>query len=57
MFRSTNKKISETHIKTPFLFMEKTKAENYIINNLKIKTKYCIGRIFSTTIIIKKKII
>ncbi len=51
VYKSTNKKISEKHIKKPVSFYGKSKlkAENYIINKLEsTDTKYCIGRIFST---------
>ena len=51
VYKSTNKKISEKHIKKPISFYGKSKlkAENYIIKKFfNSKTKYCIGRIFST---------
>ena len=51
VYKSTNKKISEKHIKKPISFYGKSKlkAENYIIKKFSnSKTKYCIGRIFST---------
>ena len=58
VYKSSEKKISESHIRKPISFYGETKllAENYIIKNLKkSKTQFCIGRIFSTSNINQKK--
>ena len=52
VYKSSQKKISEISIKKPISYYGQTKlwAENYIQKKLKFThTKYCIGRIFSTT--------
>ena len=52
VYKSVNKKISESAIKRPISFYGKTKllAENYIIKSFKRSNiRYCIGRIFSTS--------
>ena len=52
VYESTKKKIKETSKVNPISYYGKTKylAEKYIIKKLfKAKTKYCIGRIFSTS--------
>ena len=52
VYKSSQKKISEISIKKPISYYGQTKlwAENYIQKKLKFtNTKYCIGRIFSTT--------
>ena len=52
VYKSSKKKISEKFIKKPVSYygLTKLKAENYIQKRFKhTKTKYCIGRIFSTT--------
>ncbi len=52
VYSSSKKKINENFKINPISYYGKTKklAENYIIKKLKKrKTKYCIGRIFSTT--------
>ena len=60
VYKSSQKKISEISIKKPISYYGQTKlwAENYIQKKLKFThTKYCIGRIFSTTNKNQKKII
>tara|TARA_Y100000816_G_scaffold283142_1_gene259683 strand:- start:333 stop:1145 length:813 start_codon:yes stop_codon:yes gene_type:complete len=52
VYKSSQKKISEKSIKKPISYYGQTKlwAENYIQKKLKFThTRYCIGRIFSTT--------
>ena len=52
VYKSSNKKITEKFLKKPISYYGKTKllAEKYIIKHLeKSDSKYCIGRIFSTT--------
>ncbi len=52
VYKSSRKKISENFMKNPISYYGKTKflAENYLINKLKkTNTRYCIGRIFSTS--------
>lgn len=52
VYKSSNKKISESSIRKPISYYGQTKllAENYISKKLKSSNiKYCIGRIFSTT--------
>ena len=52
VYESTKKKIKETSKVSPISYYGKTKylAEKYIIKKLlNTKTKYCIGRIFSTS--------
>ena len=58
VYKSYKFKISENFLKKPISYYGKTKllAEKYIINKLgKTTTKYCIGRIFSTSNINQKK--
>lgn len=58
VYKSCKNKISESFSKKPISYYGKTKllAEKYITKNLaKSKTKYCIGRIFSTSNINQKK--
>ncbi len=52
VYKSSRKKISEGFEKKPVSYYGQTKlwAENYIVKKFKsTNTKYCIGRIFSTT--------
>ena len=58
VYKSCKKRITESFPKKPISYYGKTKllAEKYISKNLiKSQTKYCIGRIFSTSNINQKK--